>query len=101
MYCGYGLGEEACRCGVVWVARALSRTISYNLCNRHHEYEDVFDANLDFFERICVHWYSFFQHEIGVILNQVILPQLMEHVTPMSRRLKLLQFVERVVCCAR
>eukprot|EP01084_Bolivina_argentea_P151125 263816_1 len=76
----------------------VSRTICYNLCNRRYErYEDIFNANLRFFEKICVCWYGFFQHEIGVILTQVILPQALERFTPFRRRQKFLSCISRIL----
>ncbi len=59
--------------------------------------EDIFNAILRFFEKICLNWYKFFQHEIGIILTQIILPQVLERFTPFRRRQKFLSCISRIL----
>ena len=79
--------------------RTISRLIAYNLCNRNTGvYDDIFDQSLGFLEKIMIRYYTFFQHEIGALLSYVVLPQLMERLTPLHRRYKFLKCIENVVC---
>ena len=77
--------------------RTITRTMAYNLSNKYYKYEDILNSNLRFFEKICISWYSFFQNEIGIILNQTILPQLLERCTPWKRRQKYITCLSRIL----